>query len=204
MEDMLIYSSLLNTPRSWFGLMRNSTDRTKWQWSGGAAVTKFFWGPNEPNGQDNGEDVAMMDNNGWYDVGASRLYPFICYKVHAIRKRMTWYDALRYCRQNHGDLASVASETEMMLIKHELSKELSTQNVWTGLQYLVDSWQWMDGQPFSYESWGPDPKPTCPDIHWACGALRVEGQSQDSLTKVQGVVGWNALYCNQSLHFLCY
>uniref|UniRef100_A0A3B4AD00 C-type lectin domain-containing protein n=1 Tax=Periophthalmus magnuspinnatus TaxID=409849 RepID=A0A3B4AD00_9GOBI len=165
---------------------------TRWMWSGGQEMllTKGFWAPGEPNDWSNGEDhVAIRHdyyNYLWVDAPQYFGLAFLCYKVHAIRTRMTWYDALQYCRQNHQDLVSVASETEMMLIKHELSKELSSYNVWTGLQYLVDSWQWMDGQPFSYESWGPDPKPTY------------------TLLNVTKLVGWNALNCNRKLHFLCY
>uniref|UniRef100_A0A8C6U7S5 C-type lectin domain-containing protein n=1 Tax=Neogobius melanostomus TaxID=47308 RepID=A0A8C6U7S5_9GOBI len=99
-------------------------------------------------------DFGFIQNHSWYGgQPGQRLYTF-CYKVHAVRERLTWVEALQYCRTHHTDLASVASETEMMLIKKELSKDPSSDDVWIGLQFLAGQWLWVDGQPFSYESWG--------------------------------------------------
>ncbi|KAK7893206.1 hypothetical protein WMY93_022358 [Mugilogobius chulae] len=118
--------------------------------------------------------IGLMRNTKTEEYGNAN-HPFFCYKVHAIRERKTWYEALDYCRQNTQKLASVASETEMMLIQKELRKELSSHNVWIGLQFLAGEWVWVDGQTFSYESWGPDPKKTCPILDQDCGAIQVKG-----------------------------
>lgn len=177
-------------------------------WSGGAQVSESFWATGEPNDYNRAEDTGAICLNGWIDGLPSTQLHFICYRVHAIRQRMTWDDALQYCREHHHDLASVASETEMMLIETELRKELSSSDVWIGLQFLEANWQWMDGQLFRYESWGPLEKPVCPDITFACGALRVQGsvhsEGTDKLANVERVVGWNARDCTLKLHFLCY
>ncbi|KAK7893204.1 hypothetical protein WMY93_022356 [Mugilogobius chulae] len=162
----------------WIGLMRNTENRKMWEWSGGAELSKTFWDLGEPNGFYIGEEVVVIHSGFWHDIGPSQSCTFFCYKVHAIRQRKTWYEALDYCRQNHQDLASVASETEMMLIGKELRKGLSSQNIWIGLQFLDNKWLWMDGQTFNYESWGPNPKLTCPNIDQACGAVRVNGKVQ--------------------------
>uniref|UniRef100_A0A8C6TZN6 C-type lectin domain-containing protein n=1 Tax=Neogobius melanostomus TaxID=47308 RepID=A0A8C6TZN6_9GOBI len=95
-------------------------------------------------------------------------------------ERLTWEEALQYCRTHHTDLASVASETEMMLIKKELSKDPSSDDVWIGLRFLAGEWLWVDGQPFSYESWGLLPAELCE------------------------LEGWNVHDCEVRRHFLCY
>ncbi|KAK7893207.1 hypothetical protein WMY93_022359 [Mugilogobius chulae] len=179
--------------KCWIGLMRNPVNPDVWEWSGGANVSANFWGEGEPNGRNSGENVAIMNKGEWYVSLPSLPHPFFCYKVHAVRQRKTWYEALDYCRQNHQDLASVASETELMLMGKELRKELSTQNIWIGLQFLAGEWVWVDGQTFSFESWGPNPKPTCRSIDYSCGAIKVSGVNQrvgrDVLLNVTGVYG---------------
>uniref|UniRef100_A0A8C6UN75 C-type lectin domain-containing protein n=1 Tax=Neogobius melanostomus TaxID=47308 RepID=A0A8C6UN75_9GOBI len=87
--------------------------------------------------------VGAVRDYVWFDIASSQLHTFLCYKVHAIRKRMTWDDALQYCRTYHRDLASVASETEMMLIEKELGKEFS-KLTWIGLmRNRTDQTKWM-------------------------------------------------------------
>uniref|UniRef100_A0A8C6UGR1 C-type lectin domain-containing protein n=1 Tax=Neogobius melanostomus TaxID=47308 RepID=A0A8C6UGR1_9GOBI len=127
-----------------------------------------------------GKYVYVRFRLNWFEptLGLS----FLCYKVHAIRTRMTWDEALQYCRTHHHDLASVASETEMMLIEKELRKELSSLDVWVG--FLAEDWLWVDGQPLEYEAWGLEGKPWCPML--------------------QHVTQWNARQCDDELHFLCY
>uniref|UniRef100_A0A8C6UM69 C-type lectin domain-containing protein n=1 Tax=Neogobius melanostomus TaxID=47308 RepID=A0A8C6UM69_9GOBI len=93
----------------------------------------------------------------WFDIASSQLHTFLCYKVHAIRKRMTWDDALQYCRTYHRDLASVASETEMMLIEKELGKEFS-KLTWIGLmRNRTDQtkWMWSGGSEVTECFWAP-------------------------------------------------
>ncbi|KAK7893205.1 hypothetical protein WMY93_022357 [Mugilogobius chulae] len=182
------------TQSRWFGLKWNTSSRI-WDWSGGTKLSTAFWSGIAPTNPNNREYAAVMLYGQWHGYYAlTNNFPFFCYKVHAIRERKTWYEALDYCRQNHQDLASVASETEMMLMEKELGKELSSQNVWIGLQYLVDEWLWLDGQTFGYESWGTDPTPICPSIDYACGALRLNGTFPFFCHKVHGISEWKTWY----------
>uniref|UniRef100_A0A8C6SS99 C-type lectin domain-containing protein n=1 Tax=Neogobius melanostomus TaxID=47308 RepID=A0A8C6SS99_9GOBI len=132
-----------------------------------------------------GTGLFNLPKEECYAVKPDRGYHAFCYKVHAVRERLTWVEALQYCRTHHTDLASVASETEMMLIKKELSKDPSSDGVWIGLRFLAGEWLWVDGQPFSYESWGASVKPSCPDMSFA-------------------LEGWNVHDCEVRRHFLCY
>ncbi|XP_005753159.1 dromaiocalcin-1-like [Pundamilia nyererei] len=110
-------------------------------------------------------------------------------------KKKTWEEALKYCREHHNDLASVASETEMMLIQKELKKHNTTEHVWIGLRFLSREWLWVDKQEMGYEAWGDGGKPLCPHPKMKCGALQVTGGTQ-------GV--WEAHDCVERLNFICY
>ncbi|CAL9698753.1 unnamed protein product [Knipowitschia caucasica] len=199
---------------TWIGLIKSSNSSTGWKWSGGADMDldKHFWAPGEPDNTNGIEEhVVLKTSTGtfsymWWDFSYYYKFGFLCYKVHAVRERKTWYEALDYCRSHHQDLASVASVTEMMLMQREVSKKLSSYNVWIGLHFLDGGWVWMDGQPFTFESWVANQKPACPDMHLSCGALRFVGPMHETerLANVTGVKGWNSFDCSQKLHFLCY
>lgn len=163
----------------WIGLERNTTDRDKWMWSGGGEASNFYWGSWEP--QDHSEkDHVMMHCSLWYSVPGDWTMPFFCYSVHVVREKKTWEEALEYCREHHHDLASVTSETEMMLIQRELNKKDTTEHVWMGLRFLAGSWMWTDGRQLSYKAWDQQGQPSCPEIDLRCGALQVVGGMQDN------------------------
>ncbi|XP_029026532.1 macrophage mannose receptor 1-like [Betta splendens] len=163
----------------WIGLERSSTNTDTWMWSGGGEVSKFFWAPGRPYGQQ-GSNVGLFHNNLWYDATANQALPFFCYSVVVVEEMLTWEEALQYCRENHQSLASVASETEMLLIQKELTKIVTTDHIWMGLRFLPNHWLWVDGKPLSYEAWGEGGKPTCPDVKLKCGALNVTQEAQSS------------------------
>ncbi|KAK7893201.1 hypothetical protein WMY93_022353 [Mugilogobius chulae] len=163
--------------------MRDPSNPTQWFWSGGGQLNqnKTFWLPGEPNNFYKNEDGgACFGDLGWYDAPNTFLYSVLCYKVHVVTEKKTWYEALEHCRKNHRDLASVASETELMLIQRELRKSWVTiddyENVWIGMTFLADKWMWVDGQPLEYEAWGPAGKPGCPEIK-NCGALQSDNMT---------------------------
>lgn len=163
----------------WIGFERNSTDPEKWTWSGGGAVSTFFWAANQPNNRAY-EDYGIMRHYLWHDATAGYFDPFLCYSVVVVRERKTWEEALNYCREHHRDLASVASDTEMLLIQRELSKNDTTAHVWIGLHFFPGEWLWVDGQPLSYEAWGQEGKPACPEVKLECAALQVMGVTQSN------------------------
>lgn len=157
-----------------FGLQRNETDKDRWFWSGGGSVSTFFWAAGEPDNRP-GKDYGMIIDRKWHDTSGMYYDPFVCYHVVVVRERMTWEEALEYCREHHRDLASVASETEMLLIQKELEKNVTTEHVWFGLHFFPGLWLWVDGQPLEYKAWGEEGEQSCPTVSLECGALKLKG-----------------------------
>ncbi|XP_035484170.2 C-type mannose receptor 2-like [Scophthalmus maximus] len=213
----------------WTGMERSSTNGGKWIWSGGKEVSTFFWAPGQPDNRPS-EDYGVIQMYGWHDAVPSYRLPFFCYSAVVVRQRKTWEEALAHCREHHSDLASVASETEMLLIRRQLDKLGSTDHVWIGLHFFPGGWQWVDGRPLDYEAWGQGNKPACPQFHLGCAAVQVTGRGQIissadltlavNATEGMGSVGntatnigldtsgaagvWEAHDCEEKLHFICY
>uniref|UniRef100_A0A3B4H6Q9 C-type lectin domain-containing protein n=1 Tax=Pundamilia nyererei TaxID=303518 RepID=A0A3B4H6Q9_9CICH len=104
--------------------------------------------------------VLCLGPSSWLVYSYPRT--FFCYRAIVVGEEKTWEEALEYCREHHNDLASVASETETMLIQRELRKHNTTNNVWIGLRFLSRDWLWVDGQEMDYEAWSEEGKPLCP------------------------------------------
>lgn len=225
----------------WIGLERNFTDSEKWTWSGGGGVSTFFWALGQPQNRPN-EDYGLMRNFAWYDATPNFYKAFFCYRVVVVRKRKTWDEALEYCREHHRDLASVASDTEMLLIQKELNKYNTTDHVWIGLHFFPGHWLWVDGQPLNYEAWGQEGKPACPEVKQCAALQMMRGTSSNNGTESTLVTNatvrtgavhtgsyvniaahsgldisgesdaaacvrenvWEALVCEERLHFICY
>ncbi|CAI5638580.1 unnamed protein product [Oreochromis niloticus] len=179
----------------WIGLVRNCSHREQWLWSGGGAVSRFSWKPGEPNDFKGIEDYGCVRNKMWNDEKLKYEATFFCYGAVVVKEGKTWEEALEYCREHHDDLASVSSETEMLLLQKELSKHNTTEHVWIGLRFLPGNWLWVDGQEMDYEAWGQGGKPSCPHAKIKCGALKVTGGSK---------AVWEAHDCEERLHFICY
>nr|XP_013771387.1 PREDICTED: L-selectin-like [Pundamilia nyererei] len=179
----------------WIGLVRNSSNRMQWLWSGGGVASTCFWKPGEPNDFNGNEDGGCVWNKMWNDENLQHQKTFFCYGAIVVKEKKTWEEALEYCREHHDDLASVASETEMLLIQKELSKHNTTDHIWTGLRFLAGDWLWVDGQEMDYEAWGEEGKPSCPHAKIKCGALQVTGGNK---------AVWDAHDCEEKLHFICY
>ncbi|KAJ0009441.1 hypothetical protein NQD34_001143 [Periophthalmus magnuspinnatus] len=186
-EQAAGYSGLI-----WFGLIRKIIDQNtyRYMWSGGGEVKRFFWGKNQP---DSGKDdnYGLLINYRWHDI-SDKTEAFFCYSVHVVREEKTWEEALDHCRTHYTDMATISSETEMMLIQKELNKNTSTAHVWMGLRFLAKEWMWVDGQVREYEAWGQGGKPECPVGNRDCGALVFK----------EGV--WEAHDSREKLHFICY
>lgn len=186
----------------WIGLMRDPENTNQWLWSGGGEVNRTFWTRGEPNNVHGREDKgSFWGFRGWNDLPYNFSLTFFCYKVHVMRERKTWEEAVDHCRTHHRDLASVASETELMLIETEVDKSADeiTEHVWIGLRFLVEEWLWVDGQPLEYEAWGLGGQPWCPEEQ-RCAALQVTRTSPHNTT----IKEWTFRSCDDELHFLCY
>ncbi|TNN70287.1 Macrophage mannose receptor 1 [Liparis tanakae] len=166
----------------WIGLQRNLTNRDEWTWSGGGKVSTFFWVGGKPNDGEN-LNYGAIHHSVWYAVDATFIKrSFLCYRAIVVRERKTWEDALEYCRAHHHDLASVASDTEMLLMQKELNEDETTAHVWIGLRFLPGGWLWVDGQPLAYEAWGQEGKAECPEVKERCAALQVTGGTSNGAT----------------------
>nr|XP_019962009.1 PREDICTED: C-type mannose receptor 2-like [Paralichthys olivaceus] len=180
----------------WIGMERHSTDSGRWMWSGGGEVSVFFWAPGQPDNRLN-EHYSVIQMSGWHDA-RPLLYtlPSFCFRVVVVRQRKTWEEALVHCREHHLDLASVASDTEMLLIQRELEKHVTTERVWIGLRFFPGGWQWVDGRPLEYEAWSEEIKPACPRLTLSCAALQVMGRAAGNAAELAnatvGTVGSGA------------
>ncbi|XP_034035679.1 lymphocyte antigen 75-like [Thalassophryne amazonica] len=174
----------------WIGLRRSPNNRDVWLWPGGEKVSRFFWERGELQNRSD-EDFGLIHGDKWYD-SHDEPHPFFCYSVIVVRETKQWEAALEYCREHHGDLASVASETEMLLIKKELLNSGITGPVWIGLRFLSGTWLWVDGQPYLHKAWEDDMEPSCPPYNKHCGALQTH-------TDV-----YKAHNCEDQLPFICY
>lgn len=193
----------------WIGLERDPTDRKKWNWSGGGEVSRFFWKEGQPQNRKD-EDYGVFHRSRFHDATPFDHKPFFCYSPTVVRERKSWEEAVEYCREHHSDLASVASHTELKLIRTELGKKDTTGDVWIGLRFFSGDWLWVDGQKLLYEAWSCEGRPACPDTRLACAALQVEAGSGGNPTASEAVCeasskqAWKAHNCEERLHFVCY
>uniref|UniRef100_A0A8C2ZAX6 C-type lectin domain-containing protein n=1 Tax=Cyclopterus lumpus TaxID=8103 RepID=A0A8C2ZAX6_CYCLU len=96
--------------------------------------------------------ILVLNKQKWHDIHVSyKKSTFFCYSAVVVRERKTWQEALEHCREHHHNLASVASDTEMLLIQKELKEDGTSARVWMGLRFLAGGWMWVDGQPLAYE-----------------------------------------------------
>ena len=74
--------------------------------------------------------------------------------VVLINKRMSWEDALYYCRDYHHDLVTISNLDEQRWVQ-EKAKRATTPFVWTGLRYTctLGFWFWVSDEAVSYKNW---------------------------------------------------
>uniref|UniRef100_A0A8C5HGU5 C-type lectin domain-containing protein n=1 Tax=Gouania willdenowi TaxID=441366 RepID=A0A8C5HGU5_GOUWI len=188
--DNMKLAESYNIPRgSWIGLMKPNATQI-WMWSGGARVEQFFWATGGEVKTAYIDAVGAFSKGNWYIYRPDSSQPFFCFNVILVEERKTWEKALEYCREHHSDLASVASETEMMLIQSKLKNHVPSSMVWIGLHSFQKGWLWVDGQPMTYNAWSSNENPVCPPLEMQCAALK---------TSV-----WEAHNCYDELPFICY
>lgn len=132
---------ILGSNPVWIGLKRNSTENEKWVWSAGGDVATFFWDSDQPNSTN--EQCGAIVLGKWHDEDENSKYTFLCSSVNVVREEKTWDEAVDYCKKNGGNLSSVSSVTDLMIIGKELNNEPTTDNVWIGLR--CGGWLWVDG-----------------------------------------------------------
>nr|DBA23858.1 TPA: hypothetical protein GDO54_014732 [Pyxicephalus adspersus] len=107
---------------------------------------------------------------------------------------LSWWDALRYCRQHFTDLFSVPDGTIQNLMATTMEQAGFTDTeMWIGLRrhkvwgYLY----WTDGEPPNYLNWG-DGEPNDPQNNMC------------TLISLNKNFTWNAKCCSTKLRFICY
>ncbi|XP_073469268.1 IgGFc-binding protein-like [Aquarana catesbeiana] len=107
---------------------------------------------------------------------------------------LSWWDALRYCRQYYTDLFSVPDQSTQNLVATTMRMAGMPKNgLWIGLRrhkvwgYLY----WTDGEPTNYMNWG-------------------NGEPSDPVTNMCTLISpdnnftWKDQCCSMKLSFICY
>uniref|UniRef100_A0A8C3J6Q4 Lymphocyte antigen 75 n=1 Tax=Calidris pygmaea TaxID=425635 RepID=A0A8C3J6Q4_9CHAR len=71
-----------------------------------------------------------------------------------LQKKLTWYEALRECKHNRSDLASVHSESQQLFLEDIVKRD--GYPLWLGLSIHDGSkanFEWSDGSDFDYYPW---------------------------------------------------
>uniref|UniRef100_A0AAY4C1H0 C-type lectin domain-containing protein n=2 Tax=Denticeps clupeoides TaxID=299321 RepID=A0AAY4C1H0_9TELE len=183
------------TGNTWIGLHRD------WVWSDQNNSTYRSWTAGLPLNNKASCAVADISQGGtWMGTDCSARFPFICYQDNLVlvRENKTWKEALLYCRQNHVDLVSVASEKVQRWVR-EMAGEASTPYVWMGLRYsyTLNFWLWVSGEFSCYQSWSTGN---------GTGWYRDEGGRRVWSTGAQQAGGeqkWVSLSEDTKLNFIC-
>ncbi|XP_051560276.1 C-type lectin 1-like [Myxocyprinus asiaticus] len=171
---------------TWIGLYREKTNTLDWMWSDGDSFSFSMWKSDQPDNR-NGNQFCGSTMNEWYDRECSATFPFFCEKILSlVKKKMTWEEALEYCRANHTDLASMTSEIELQFVKSE-TVESETDSVWTGLHFLAGKWLWVNREHLRNQVSLPD----CPAEPFRCGARNTKTDT------------WENRNCDEKLNFIC-
>ncbi|TRY88854.1 hypothetical protein DNTS_016936, partial [Danionella cerebrum] len=189
-EQQFLKSARHQTSNAWVGLQKPSR---VWMWSGGEAATRITWDENEPDG--NGAcGLLFKATRKIHDRACSSRLPFFCMnKVQFVLEQQSkpWEDAVRYCQENHGDLATLNS-TSWMNVALEDVRQAQTENVWVGLRFLAGRWFWISGGHLGFMASSVTGASRCPDGRLRCGAVN---RRTRALTLRD---------CEEQLSFLCH
>ncbi|XP_038573590.1 macrophage mannose receptor 1-like [Micropterus salmoides] len=123
--------------------------------------------------------------DGWTRVGTRN----VCTKLFSSNKR-TWYEARDYCRAIGGDLLSIHSDAELLVMpkRHE--------TVWIGLSAPdpVTGYVWSDGSPVNFQHW-EDGEPNNKNNVESCAEFKMYKRSWSG--------SWNDVHCETYHEWLC-
>uniref|UniRef100_A0A3B1IWN3 C-type lectin domain-containing protein n=1 Tax=Astyanax mexicanus TaxID=7994 RepID=A0A3B1IWN3_ASTMX len=181
-----------STDNVWVGL-RHTCAQGFWFWVSGSTICYQNWAPGNGTGV---EDCSNGERSGILTPTALWTLSF-CGTLSAlilIKEKKTWWEALRYCRENHVDLVSVHTEGIQRWVK-TVARNPSTDNVWVGLRHTCAQgfWFWVSGSTICYQNWAPGNGTGVED----CSNGERSGAVQS------GSKQWISLLENQTLNFIC-
>ncbi|KAI3360788.1 hypothetical protein L3Q82_013020 [Scortum barcoo] len=183
----------------WIGLYQEFGETWRWirpessnftNWAGGEPVTA---------------DCASLNTSTglWESHACSENLNFACFTDNLIlvKENKTWEDALSHCR-NMGspcqsklepcvysyDLVSLEKSEDYSYIRKRIYKA-TTDEVWTGLRFLGDSWWWVNGKRLDNQGQLPD----CLSQGKHCGTLSKLNEDE-----------WITKDCSEKRNFICY
>ncbi|XP_011486001.2 C-type mannose receptor 2-like [Oryzias latipes] len=131
------------------------------------------WKSGEPDGFTSETCGAVIDitEKQWVDTSCMDKAHFLCYNgstssayKYYLGDKMTWFDALRYCRVTHTDLISGPQLEELQgnptekIIQLYNGTRVNNLDSLSTFQYIFiglfrDAWTWLDGSSFSFRYW---------------------------------------------------
>ena len=204
-ENHILNVNLLlsSAENAWIGLHRchpqsaETCITSPWEWSDGDVSTYSDWDYGEPNSEANSEScVELWYLTGeWNDQNCYNTNAFFCFKwsgeIILVTERMSWEEALLYCREKYTDLASLLTDTDMALADEKASNAQTAQ-VWTSLRFLAGEWLWVSETQEADQKFTQGNLSSCPAHPYSCGARSRDGDR------------WENQDCQEKLNFLCY
>uniref|UniRef100_W5M5C5 C-type lectin domain-containing protein n=1 Tax=Lepisosteus oculatus TaxID=7918 RepID=W5M5C5_LEPOC len=185
-RKFLAVLSLVRGP-VWIGLYHGTES---WQWVSGERAsyanwkTRVFCATAGPDGY-------------WTDVVCDELHYFMCYTdvrdLVLVKRRLSWEEALDFCRSRHTDLTSVLTEKEQAAVARG-ARAARSAHVWLGLRQsrIFGFWFWVNQEPMGYQNWGARGEPQLGRRSSPCGAMSAVDHT------------WTDRPCEERLSFICY
>ena len=194
------------------------TDGTSWSYDNWR-----FNAPNNGNGNSEQDCVILRSDGEWDDVSCSTSRNFVCEKPAAGQAALAanpacscesgWtasYDtggcykrgdavashdvASAACQAEGAELASVASETENVLVHSVLTADGNNNNGWLGATDTVTdgTWEWEDGTSWTYQNW------------WATAALGTQGGTNQNCLQLRRIdLTWDDAKFSAEKWYVC-
>lgn len=176
----------------WIGIYTDSNNLTKWSGSD----KEPFCAPAFQTVKYATGMCGVVCNSMYACIPAScelnlSFYCMLRFDVILVEEKMTWEEALDYCRNKYIDLVSLTSEIWMKEAVN-ISWTAQTAHVWTGLRFLNGHLFWTTESALMYQAWSSGGEPQCPARNLHCGAL----------AQKEGI--WQTRDCEEKLNFLCF
>ncbi|XP_069044389.1 C-type mannose receptor 2-like [Lepisosteus oculatus] len=181
----------------WIGLFNEP-----WEWSDGGDSKYRFWQRRQPDNKGFREECVELDftatgKGQWRDQDCRTKLPFFCYEdvrdLVLVKRRLSWEEALDFCRSRHTDLTSVLTEKEQAAVARG-ARAARSAHVWLGLRQsrIFGFWFWVNQEPMGYQNWGARGEPQLGRRSSPCGAMSAVDHT------------WTDRPCEERLSFICY